>query len=94
MLATTSPTEAQSRGNTPKREARRGTKGTTTRLATPATAVLAPIQPPDSPMRSISRESSGIVRLKPTPTAAARETAAVSEAFCSDVKPVSFAISP
>jgi hypothetical protein len=68
--AVTTATAAQSSGSTPKRAASRGTKGTAIRLATPATAVLAPIIAVEMPIRFISRESRGIVRLIPIPTIA------------------------
>src|SRR5829696_490544 len=47
-------------GSTPMRAASQGTKGMVTRLASPATAVLMPISVLETPIRSISSESSGI----------------------------------
>src|SRR5918998_5608794 len=67
-------------GSTPIRAARRGTKGMTQMLAMPATAVLRPIAVPDTPMRSISRESRGIDRLRPMPTAVTQAIAAAMAA--------------
>ena len=49
--------------------------------AIPAIAVLAPIRVPDAPMRSISRESKGTERLRPTPTAVMQPIAAAMEAL-------------
>ena len=63
-------------GSTPTRAARRGTKGMTQMLAMPATAVLRPIRVPDTPMRSISSDKSGIDRLMPMPTAVTQAIAA------------------
>src|SRR3954447_22563025 len=56
--------DSHSRGSTPSRAASRGTNGTMAMQAAPESAVLSPIIAPDTPMRSISSDSSGTERLR------------------------------
>src|SRR5215211_4881401 len=81
-LSVTTATQAHRSGSTRNRTARRGTNGTARMLATPATAVFAPIRLREIPIRSISKDSSGTVRLIPMPTIAMQAMAAAIGPDC------------
>jgi hypothetical protein len=86
-VTVTSPTESQSSRRTPAQAAKRGMKGTIRMLAMPAIAVFMPIMRFDTPIRSISKDRSGIVRLNPMPTAVTQAIAAAMAATCERLKP-------